>query len=97
MEYKGQLELIGAVSTQRSANTSEAHIQERRRTASPVSFTGDVYELTVEDVRMVAMSAQISGKILLTDTYETNTTSFITIPVSDELTSRFIMQRPRVM
>jgi hypothetical protein len=62
-------------------------------------LTGDVYELTVEDAQTVtvALSNHLVGKIYLTDTYETSTASFITIPISDELTSRFIEQRQRVM
>ncbi|KAH6719537.1 hypothetical protein BKA61DRAFT_669865 [Leptodontidium sp. MPI-SDFR-AT-0119] len=61
------------------------------------SLTGDVYELTLEDARMVVISDQVPGKIWLTDTFEANYSSFITIPISDELTRRFIIQRPRVM
>ena len=38
---------------------------------------------------------QIAGQILLTDTYGRNTKSFITIPISEELTREFIIQRQR--
>ncbi len=62
-----------------------------------LAITGDVYELTVEDARKVATSDQIAGQILLTDTYGRNTKSFITIPISEELTREFIIQRQRVM
>jgi len=62
-----------------------------------VSFTGDVYELTVEDAREVVRSEQIAGKIWLTDTYGGNTHSFITIPIRDEMTRELIIQRQRVM
>lgn len=50
-----------------------------------ISLTGDVYELTIEDARAITLSDNICGKIWLTDTYGGNTTSFITIPVSDEV------------
>jgi hypothetical protein len=60
-------------------------------------LTGDVYELTHEDARTVTMLQQIPGQVFLTDTYDMNTPSFITIPISDELSRRFAMQRTRVM
>ena len=60
-------------------------------------LTGDVYELTVEDARMILMSDQLVGKIWLTDTYGANTTSFITIPISDKLTYQFTTRLPQVM
>ena len=63
----------------------------------PAQLTGDVYELTIDDVRNIALSDQISGQIWLTDTYGEKTQSFITIPIRDELTKGFIIQRPRVM
>jgi hypothetical protein len=55
----------------------------------------DVYELNVDDIRAVAMSQHIPGKMLLTDSYNVNATSSITVPVSIELTNRLIRQRPR--
>jgi hypothetical protein len=60
-------------------------------------LTGDVYELNVEDIQTVAESNEISGKILLTDTYKVDATSFVTIPISEQLTNRLIRQRPRFM
>lgn len=61
-----------------------------------VSLTGDVYELAPEDIRQIIASDQISGKIWLTDTYGVNTTSFVTIPITNELTNQLIIHRPRV-
>ncbi|KAI2142784.1 hypothetical protein LOZ27_004053 [Ophidiomyces ophidiicola] len=56
------------------------------RSYAKVSLTGDVYELAVEDLQMIAtMPNQISGKIRLTETYNPYTPSFITIAVSNEL------------
>lgn len=78
------------------SQAQELHIQGQWQGLPLASLTGDVYELTVDDARMIAMSEQISGRIWLTDTYE-NSTSFITIPISHELTGQFIIQRPRVM
>ncbi|KAK9847084.1 hypothetical protein MYU51_020485 [Penicillium brevicompactum] len=57
-------------------------------------LTGDVYELNVQDIRDIIESGQVSGAIWLTDTYGVNTTSFVTIPVSNELTDRLILHRP---
>ncbi|KAJ5291519.1 hypothetical protein N7478_000770 [Penicillium angulare] len=57
-------------------------------------LTGDVYELNLQDIRDIIDSGQISGAIWLTDTYGVNTTSFVTIPVSNELTDRLILHRP---
>ncbi|KAK2752221.1 hypothetical protein FQN54_008153 [Arachnomyces sp. PD_36] len=59
-------------------------------------LTGDVYELTVEDAQAVTVSDQIRGQIWLTNTLY-NSTPFITIPVSRELSYRYATQRPRVM
>ncbi|EDN06246.1 hypothetical protein I7I51_06626 [Histoplasma capsulatum] len=62
------------------------------------SFSGDVYELTVQDVQGIAtMPDQITGKIRLTETYNPYTPSFIIIPISNELTNRLIINRPRVI
>ncbi|KAJ5778390.1 hypothetical protein N7520_001636 [Penicillium odoratum] len=57
-------------------------------------LTGDVYELNVQDIRDIIQSGQISGPVWLTDTYGVNTTSFVTIPVSNELTDQLILHRP---
>ncbi|KAJ5971790.1 uncharacterized protein N7479_001708 [Penicillium vulpinum] len=57
-------------------------------------LTGDVYELNVQDIRDIIESGQISGAVWLTDTYGVNTTSFVTIPVSNELTDQLILHRP---
>ncbi|OJD26012.1 hypothetical protein ACJ73_02611 [Blastomyces percursus] len=62
------------------------------------SFTGDVYELTAEDVQMIAARPdQFFGKIRLTETYNPYAPSFITIPVSNELVNQFIIGRPKVI
>ncbi|QSS51300.1 hypothetical protein I7I53_06589 [Histoplasma capsulatum var. duboisii H88] len=63
-------------------------------TGTEVPFTGDVYELNLQDIRDIIESGQISGVIWLTDTYGVNTTSFVTIPVSNELTDRLILHHP---
>ena len=60
-------------------------------------LTGDVYELNVDDIQRVAESNEITGKILLTDTYKVKARSFVTIPISEELTKQLIRQRPRFM
>lgn len=59
-----------------------------------VPLTGDVYVLNLQDIQDIIESGQISGAIWLTDTYGVNTTSFVTIPVSNELTDRLILHRP---
>ncbi|KAJ6136911.1 hypothetical protein N7497_012163 [Penicillium chrysogenum] len=82
-----------------NASTGQSHDEhdlafadENRRT-----LTGDVYELTMDDARTITNSDQVGGKVWLTDSYDANTASFITIPISDELKTQFIIQRPRLM
>jgi hypothetical protein len=80
-----------------TAQTGEWAIGGPQTERSQTGLTGDVYELTVEDARMIAMSNQILGKIFLTDPYDMSTPSFITITISTELTNQFTVRRPRVM
>jgi hypothetical protein len=62
------------------------------------SVDGDVYELSTEDVKkIVAMPGQISGIIRLTDPYNRYQSSFVTIPVSKELTDSLIINRERII
>jgi hypothetical protein len=75
---------------------SAGNVQDQGPASSPSSLTGDVYELTIDDAAKVVTSGQIQGKIYLTDTY-LNTASFITIPISDDLTNQLTTQRTRVM
>ncbi|OJD26559.1 hypothetical protein ACJ73_02049 [Blastomyces percursus] len=79
----------------------EANRSQAKFTPGPeetASLSGDVYELTVEDVQGIAtMPDQIAGKIRLTETYNPYTPSFIIIPVSNEFTNRLIIHRPRVI
>ncbi|OJZ79828.1 hypothetical protein ASPFODRAFT_148557, partial [Aspergillus luchuensis CBS 106.47] len=58
---------------------------------------GDVYELTLEDIKHILGSHQILDSILLTDTYGVSITPFVTIPITNELTDRLIMNRPKVL
>lgn len=64
-------------------------------TKPKVPLTGDVYMLNLQDIRDIIESGQISGAIWLSDTYGVNTISFVTIPVSNELTDRLILHRPQ--
>jgi hypothetical protein len=80
--------------------SSSANISAERKHAQTRdlgTLAGDVYELTKDDARTIANSDQIGGKIWLTDPYDVKTASFITIPISDELKTQFIIQRPKVM
>ncbi|KAE8310960.1 hypothetical protein BDV41DRAFT_543143 [Aspergillus transmontanensis] len=61
-----------------------------------LALRGDVYELSLEDLKQIIESGHISGSIILTDTYGVNTTSFITIKITNELTDKLITNRPRV-
>jgi hypothetical protein len=62
-----------------------------------LSLTGDVYELTREDIQNIIRSEEITGTVWLTDTYGAHTASFITIRISNELTNRLIIGRPKIM
>ncbi|KAG4414251.1 hypothetical protein IFR04_012623 [Cadophora malorum] len=61
------------------------------------ALTGDVYELTFQDVQAVITSDQIRGRMWLTDTYDVNTSPFITIPISRKLRDQFTSQRLKTM
>ncbi|RHZ48754.1 uncharacterized protein CDV56_105271 [Aspergillus thermomutatus] len=79
--------------------TIEQRSSSKTNTGGPkqgIGLIGDVYELSLKDVQQIIESHQISGSILLTDTYGVNTTPFVTIPITNELTDRLISNRPRV-
>ncbi|UNI15363.1 hypothetical protein JDV02_001900 [Purpureocillium takamizusanense] len=59
-------------------------------------YTGDAYELTWDDARMIAKSGQDVGKVYLIDTYAETAHSFVIMPVSLEMTNHFAMRRARV-
>ena len=64
--------------------------------AATSQFTGDAYELTWEDARMIANSGEEVGKVYLIDTYAEAANSFVIVPISPELTNHFAMQRTKV-
>ncbi|KAH6645645.1 hypothetical protein BKA67DRAFT_527175 [Truncatella angustata] len=59
-------------------------------------YTGDGYELTWEDAKVVVHSNQIVGQVYLIDTYSEKMASFMIVPVSDDLTRLFAMQRSKI-
>lgn len=62
------------------------------------SVAGDVYELSMDDIKkIVAMPGQITGIIRLTDPYNRYQSSFVTIPLSKELTDSLIINRERIV
>ncbi|KAB8213070.1 hypothetical protein BDV33DRAFT_197118 [Aspergillus novoparasiticus] len=68
------------------------------RNAPLASVHGDVYELSMEDVKKIAaMPGQITGKIRLIDPYNRYQSSFVTIPLSKELTDSLIIDRERIV
>ncbi|KAK6810580.1 hypothetical protein RU639_013673 [Aspergillus parasiticus] len=83
-----------------SATCITANLEAQRTTQQEQRTTealrGDVYELSLEDLKQIIESGHISGSIILTDTYGVNTTSFITIKITNELTDKLITNRPRV-
>jgi hypothetical protein len=66
-------------------------------TNQQASLVGDIYELTLQDARAIVLSDQVRGQIWLTDSYDPNTISFISIPISDELKTQYIIQHSMVM
>ncbi|KAJ5152422.1 hypothetical protein N7492_009702 [Penicillium capsulatum] len=77
-----------------AVGSPESSTFQREKQQDTVPLTGDVYVLNLQDIQDITESGQISGAIWLTDTYGVNTTSFVTIPVSNELTDRLILHRP---
>ncbi|KAL4788737.1 hypothetical protein BDV19DRAFT_383660 [Aspergillus venezuelensis] len=62
------------------------------------SVHGDVYELSMDDLKKIAaMPGQITGIIRLTDPYNKYQSSFVTIPISKELTDSLIQNRQRIV
>ncbi|KAI9715649.1 MAG: hypothetical protein M1812_005801 [Candelaria pacifica] len=65
--------------------------------AGRLGGTGDVYGLTIRDARAISMSDQIRGTIWLTNTYNADSSPFITIPISRELSDQLATQRLQMM
>lgn len=63
----------------------------------PDTMAGDAYGLTIEDARAITVSDQVRGNIWLTYTYNAPSFSFITIPISQELSDQLASQRPRIL
>ncbi|KAL9124257.1 MAG: hypothetical protein Q9217_006395 [Psora testacea] len=61
------------------------------------SLTGDVYELTPEDLQAVAVSDQIQGQIRLTDPYEQHYSPFILTSISKGLRDHFTSRRRKLL
>jgi len=59
-------------------------------------YAGDAYELTWQDVETIVGSKQIVGQVYLVETYSRGMNSFMLVPVSDEMTRLFAMQRAKV-
>lgn len=65
---------------------------------SPIdSLTGDVYNLTTQDVETIAKSDQIWGQIWLTAPYNQGSTPFITISISRFWSVHFATRRVQIM
>lgn len=60
-------------------------------------MVGDAYGLSIEEARGIVMSDQIRGNVWLTNTYNAQSFSFITIPISQELSDQLTFQRPRIL
>lgn len=56
------------------------------------SLTGDVYKLTIDDVKKVAQSDQVGSEIFLTWPLYLQTAPFITVPVSNSLALEFALR-----
>ncbi|KAJ5789056.1 uncharacterized protein N7518_006067 [Penicillium psychrosexuale] len=68
------------------------------RDATLTSVHGDVYEVSMDDLKKIAaMPGQITGIMRLTDPYNRYQSSFVTIPISRELTDSLIINRQRVI
>jgi hypothetical protein len=61
------------------------------------SLRGRVFALTHEDVREVAISNQISGQVWMTDPYDNASFSFISMPITDEISLYFSTRRRQIM
>lgn len=61
------------------------------------SLHGRVFALTHEDVRAVAISNQISGQVWMTDPYDNASFSFISMPITDEISLYFSTRRRQIM
>ena len=63
----------------------------------PVSLTGYVCELTIEDSQAVTVSDQINGKVWLTYPYNASSMPFVTIPITPEFARQYVETRPQIM
>jgi hypothetical protein len=61
------------------------------------TMVGDAYGLSIEEARKIIMSDQVCGNVWLTSTYNAQSFSFITIPISQELSDQLTLQRPRIL
>lgn len=61
------------------------------------SLHGRVFALTHEDVREVAISNQISGQVWMTDPYDNASFSFISMPITDEISLYFSTRRHQII
>ncbi|RAL06787.1 uncharacterized protein BO97DRAFT_326548, partial [Aspergillus homomorphus CBS 101889] len=61
------------------------------------TLSGRVFALTQEDARVIATSDQIAGQVWLTEPFDNASLSFITIPVTDEMSLHFSTQRHQIM
>lgn len=59
-------------------------------------YAGDAYALNWQDVETVVRSEQVVGQVYLVETYSRRMNSFMLVPVSDEVTRFFAMQREQV-
>ena len=60
------------------------------------SLTGDVYKLTIDDVKKVAQSDQVGSEIFLTWPLRLQTAPFVTVPVSNSLALEFALRNDYV-
>ena len=61
------------------------------------SLTGDVYELTLDDVRTAVASEEMCGKIWLTEPHHDGPSPFITLRITHDLSKQLATQRRQVM
>ncbi|KAI9749078.1 MAG: hypothetical protein M4579_007013 [Chaenotheca gracillima] len=92
-------ECVGEVAPIKSADNVEApsgggKTAREQRTGS---LTGEVYGLTAQDARAIAMSNQDQGAIWLTVPFEMGSKPFITIPISRDTSRQYAAKRQRIM
>ena len=57
------------------------------------SLTGDVFKLTIDDIKEVSQSDQVGSEIFLTMPHILKTAPFVTVPVSNRLALNFASRR----